>query len=48
MNYVPVVYVIVCIVIAVDWLFRGHWDYRGQATRRAEAEQMVRRENVLR
>ncbi|KAI9693319.1 MAG: hypothetical protein M1822_005315 [Bathelium mastoideum] len=46
MNYVSAVYAIVCIIVGVDWVLRGRWDYRGQAARRAEAEDMVRRETT--
>ena len=48
MNYVSAVYGVVVIIIAVDWLVRGKRSYRGQATRHIEAEEVVRRESVVR
>lgn len=48
MNYVSAVYGVVVIIIAVDWLVRGKRSYRGQATRHMEAEEVVRRESVVR
>lgn len=36
MNYVSAVYGVVILVICVDWLVRGRWSYRGQATRHEE------------
>lgn len=37
MNYVCVVYGILVLIIAIDWLLRGRRSYRGQALRREEA-----------
>ena len=33
MNYVSVVYFIVAVIMAVDWLVRGKKSYRGQQAR---------------
>ena len=37
MNYVSVVYFIVAVIMAVDWVVRGKKNYRGQQARREQA-----------
>ncbi|KAF1991637.1 amino acid transporter [Aulographum hederae CBS 113979] len=46
MNYVSAVYGVVVIIMATDWLVRGRKSYRGQGSRREEAEEVVRRESI--
>jgi choline transport protein len=42
MNYVSLVYAVVCAIVAGDWFLRGRREYRGQETRRLNAELEVR------
>jgi choline transport protein len=46
MNYVSAVYGVVILLMSSDWLARGRKSYRGQASRHAEVEEVVRRESV--
>lgn len=46
MNYVVLVYAVVCIIVASDWFLRGKKEYRGQESRRQDAEVEVRRASV--
>ncbi|KAL9081083.1 MAG: hypothetical protein Q9157_000287 [Trypethelium eluteriae] len=48
MNYVPAVYGIVCLIICADWLIRGRRSYRGQGSRKAEIDKIIRHENAVR
>lgn len=41
MNYVSVVYVVVGLVMVVDWTVRGKRSYRGQEGRRTEGRNVV-------
>lgn len=43
MNYVSAVYVVVIVIILVDWYLRGNKDYRGQDRRRHGSVDAVRR-----
>ncbi|PGH10534.1 hypothetical protein AJ80_07477 [Polytolypa hystricis UAMH7299] len=43
MNYVSVVYFVVVVIIVLDWFLRGKHEYRGQAARHEEVEQLTRR-----
>ncbi|KIW09449.1 hypothetical protein, variant [Verruconis gallopava] len=43
MNYVSLVYAVVCIIVAGDWFLRGKKAYRGQDMRHRDAEVEVRR-----
>ena len=47
MNYVSAVYGVVCSIIGLDWLVRGRRSYRGQGTRKAEVEDLLRREIMV-
>ncbi|KAI1907529.1 hypothetical protein LOZ61_006076 [Ophidiomyces ophidiicola] len=46
MNYVSVVYMVVIVVIVIDWFARGRREFRGQSTRHTEVDLIVRREST--
>ncbi|KAF2499523.1 amino acid transporter [Lophium mytilinum] len=46
MNYVSAVYGVVITLMTIDWVVRGRKSYRGQESRHAEVEDVVRRESV--
>jgi choline transport protein len=43
MNYVSLVYAVVCIIVASDWFLRGRREYKGQQVWKQDADVEVRR-----